>query len=573
MSDYAFQANVLDILSSSTKNTLFDKIIDITFNADINTLYNKPSGKGENADETMRILLDVLKEQGKYLQIKVPTTSLGIKPDIAIGFKTLPGQICYNCTVKIKNFKCNYNIRRFKSMDITAGYSHGPKITFHSPIFTSYRESPSPDGVTVFEGVIVGSVDSLFSNRAITIDIYPNNMTFRQFITECLTQSKSGKDTGLTADFSNCEDIMNEKVGVAHHYFSAANGYSLIMWIAEQVNQYSSARGYGNVITYIKDNKVIFAKAEPYKGQGVILERTMRILKLDKVTSAEFNGTTVVVKAPWHPYVQPLSLFYMEPNVYGGSSLPNVLNVEDYWKDPDNVYQVITEEVSFETNGSTNEMTLFAVPIKAPKELGNTGDMARAEALAQIEKEAVIEIKIGNKPSEETSQSEKDNWAAAPFPVMAITYYEVQEGDTLTSIADKLYAGVPAYSVTYEQLPRSWDTVNSQLGIEKPSPGKTKTPGVPHRYFWPVIAAATRQRMGKSSAEKNVRINVNNPDAIQPGWMLAVPNLTSLKGHEDLKELFGRMARAMKHWKKDRDNDEWKEIGKIYVYMGGTEVV
>ncbi len=55
--------------------------------------------------------------------------------------------------------------------------------------------------------------------------------------------------------------------------------------------------------------------------------------------------------------------------------------------------------------------------------------------------------------------------------------------------------------------------------------------------------------------------------------MLAVPNLTSLKGHEDLKELFGRMARAMKHWKKDRDNDEWKEIGKIYVYMGGTEVV
>lgn len=573
MSDFAFQANVLDILSSSTKNILFDKIIDITFNADINTLYNKPSGEGENADETTRILLDVLKEQGKYLQIKVPTTSLGIKPDIAIGFKTLPGQICYNCTVKIKNFKCNYNIRRFKSMDITAGYSHGPKITFHSPIFTSYRESPSPDGVTVFEGVIVGSVDSLFSNRAITIDIYPNNMTFRQFITECLTQSKSGKDTGLTADFSNCEDIMNEKVGVTHHYFSAANGYSLIMWIAEQVNQYSSARGYGNVITYIKDNKVIFAKAEPYKGQGIVLERTMRILKLDKVTSAEFNGTTVVVKAPWHPYVQPLSLFYMEPNVYGGSSLPNVLNVEDYWKDPDNVYQVITEEVSFETNGSTNEMTLFAVPIKAPKDLGNTGDIARAEALAQIEKEAVIEIKIGNKPSEETSQSEKDNWAAAPFPVMAITYYEVQEGDTLTSIADKLYAGVPAYSVSYEQLPRSWDTVNSQLGIEKPSPGKTKTPGVPHRYFWPVIAAATRQRMGKSSAEKNVRINVNNPDAIQPGWMLAVPNLTSLKGHEDLKELFGRMARAMKHWKKDRDNDEWKEIGKIYVYMGGTEVV
>lgn len=573
MSDYAFQANVLDILSSSTKNTLFDKVIDITFNADIDALYNKSSGAGKDADETTRILLDVLKEQGKYLQIKIPTTSLGIKPDIAIGFKTLPGQLCYNCTVKIKNFKCSYNIRRFKSMDITAGYSHGPKITFHSPIFTSYRESPNPDGVTVFEGVIVGSVDSLFSNRPIVIDIYPNNMTFKQFITECLTQSKSGKDTGLTADFSNCEDIMNEKVGVTHHYFNAANGYSLIMWIAEQVNQYSSALGYGNVITYIKDNKVIFAKAEPYKGQGVVLERTMRILKLDRVTSAEFNGTTLTIKAPWHPYLQPLSLFYMEPNVYGGSNLPNTLNVEDYWKDPDNVYQVITEEVSFETNGTTNEMTLFAVPIKAPKDLGNKDDMARAEALAQIEKESIIEIKIGNKSEGETSQSKKDDWTAAPFPVMSITYYEVQEGDTLTSIADKLYAGVPAYSVDYTKLPNSWDTVNSQLGIEKPSPGKTKTPGVPHRYFWPVIAAATRQRMGKSSAEKNVKINVNNPDAIQPGWMLAIPNLTSLEGHEDLKELFGRMARAMQHWKKDKGNDEWKEIGKIYVYMGGTEAI
>ena len=77
MSDYAFQANVLDILSSSTKNTLFDKVIDITFNADIDAMYNKSSGAGKDADETTRILLDVLKEQGKYLQIKVPTTSLG----------------------------------------------------------------------------------------------------------------------------------------------------------------------------------------------------------------------------------------------------------------------------------------------------------------------------------------------------------------------------------------------------------------------------------------------------------------------------------------------------------------
>ena len=129
--------------SFTTRNTLYDKIIDITFNAKINQQEDMSLEEANNQviSNTKRGISSSISEvrkkakTGEDATIQIPATRLGIKPDIAISFKTLQGEICYNCTVKIKNFKCKYNIRKFTSMDIKAGYRDGPQIVFHSPIF------------------------------------------------------------------------------------------------------------------------------------------------------------------------------------------------------------------------------------------------------------------------------------------------------------------------------------------------------------------------------------------------------------------------------------------------------
>lgn len=572
--------DALSLIDSFTaRNTLYDKIIDITFNATINQKEDMTLEEANNQviSNTARGVASSISEvrnkakTGDEATIRIPTTGLGVKPDIAISFKTLQGQICYNCTVKIKNFKCNYNIRKFTSMDITAGYRDGPRMTFHSPIFSSYRESANPDGVTVFEGVIVGSVDSLFSNRQIIIDIYQPKITLGEFIRKCLTDSKSPKDMGVDVDYGNCGVLMDEEIIIQKYYYKAANGYALILWLAEQANQLSVAKGYGPVVTYIKENKVVFSLLHPDAGK-VVLKRDMRILNLDKVTMAEFNGTTLTVKAPWHPYLQPLSLFYMAPNVYGGTNLPNIIRIEDMWKDPDNVYQVITEEVNFETNGSTNEMTIFATPLKQKEVATNLEDAWKAEQIAKVTDSTMKHIVIGEEPQAETDKK----WTDVPFSLEALDYYTVAKDDTLTSIAKKLYEGVTPYRVRYAQLPANWDEANEGL-ITKPTPGREYTPAIHPMYFWPLIVAATYKRMQYkltgNGEQPNININPDNPDLIQEKWVLAVPRINGLTGHEDLKELFGRMAKAMQTWQTRQGNTEWREIAKIYVYMGGTETI
>lgn len=570
--------NALSLVDTyDVRNVLYDKIIDISFNTTLNQNPDMTISEANDIviDSTARgvstSITEVLTKakKGDPAAIRIPVTKLGIKPDIAISFKTLQGQICYNCTVKIKNFKCSYNIRKFVSMDITAGYRDGPQITFHSPIFSSYRESANPDGVTVFEGVLVGSVDSLFSNRQILIDIYKPKITLGDFIRKCITDSRSPKDTGLDVEFGNCGDLMNEQINIQHYYYKAANGYALALWLAEQANQLSAAKGYDRVVTYIKENKIVFSLLHPDEG-NVVLKRDMRIINLDKVTLAEFNGTTLTVKAPWHPFLQPLSLFYMAPNVYGGTNLPNVIRIEDMWKDPDNVYQVITEEVSFETNGPTNEMTIFATPLKQKAAAEDFSDVWAAEQVAEATANTMQHIIIGEEEQADVDKS----WTEAPFALEALDYYVVQQNDTLTSIAGKLYKDVPPYSVRYAQLPGNWKTANPGL-ISGPG-SEEMTPKIAQCYFWPIIVAATYRRMNyktTDSKQRNIMIDPANPDAIVPGWVLAIPRIDGLTGQEHLKELFGRMAKAMQTWQVKKNNTEWQEIAKIYVYMGGTETI
>ena len=99
---------------------------------------------------------------------------IGQKPDISIKGELTPQLIISNMEMRITNLYLKNSLDNYNSFSIQAGYANklGLEITGQVDLTNSYVESPSPDGVTVFE-LKVGNVTSWLT-KTINIAMEPN---------------------------------------------------------------------------------------------------------------------------------------------------------------------------------------------------------------------------------------------------------------------------------------------------------------------------------------------------------------------------------------------------------------
>ena len=248
------------------------------------------------------------------VNIKCPDS--GRKPTISLSVSLIPGQACYKAIVRVHNLNIDkLSIRSWTEMKVVAGYrGAGPKLTLRCPIYTSYMESPNPDGVTVFEGLTVGEVGDVFRNTPIRVRFNAEEISIRNFLNACAP----GISSHMRINNALNEQINNFKIkiNVSQDYYTGS-GLALLNWMQTTLGKIIKEQFGGQLVMQVINGVLqVFALNTL---ANTVPELKDSIISLDCVYGAVFNGSALTVKAAWNPRLLPGDLFYMPPEYVNAS--------------------------------------------------------------------------------------------------------------------------------------------------------------------------------------------------------------------------------------------------------------
>jgi hypothetical protein len=530
-------------------------------------------------------------------------TNQGLKPDMTFSVSLLPGQNCYNAILKIRNLNlADRDIRSWTRMVVTAGYRTGDKASYSCPIFASYIEEPNPDGITTFEGIVVGTAENILNDEYIEIHFLQEEMSLRE-LTEAVAQ---GISPNIKVECSISEKIMDEQpITMSKQTVYAENGAAVLSWLQTTVSQFiqniSTKDGGAPVSAFIQltgDKLQIIA----LNGPNDIPLNKEGIINLDMVGGATFNGTALTVVAPWNPALKPGDLFYMPPEFINGSKLPNVLSEKDY-RNNDNLYRVLTMSVSFASVENVNRMEILAVPAQWSGQLpSDRSTTMRADLLAQTLSRDMVgmtprSINVGK---EEQELGSVNNIYEAPstnirmfddgrgiieiWGIWTSLIIDSTKGNCLSQILNYYffeYANGPKLTPYTKGEGKQANYYRNRKDFE--DEGNTKA--LEHFQnsgcsanvlWWPLVIVGTywrRQDDENNSISHNwSNVDPKDPDKIQEGRALYIPmwngswsaQIAKLKSIKDI-------------WKYAylEYGDAYKDLCKVwramYYYLGGTD--
>lgn len=318
-------------------------------------------------DRIINITLYHATDSNKTIRIKC--LSSGMKPDITLSITEIPGNACCQAVVQIRNLVLG-DVRNYKSMSIEAGYygiqsSQMNKLTFNMDIFSGYNETPNPDGITTFNGLVVGQITGFLIDRPVHIEINQDT-TYRELVEKVVLGASQNRikpvnymDVSLDAKYELPRNSKNELIPVTQ---DCDNGYAAIMWLQNKLYELGKKQlGYPVFLIIWDDQAFIIPLNEDAADKDMIGK--FPVVNLNAITKASFAGPALSVIAPWVPQVLPGSLIRMKPNYYTGERLPNIIPEEDFNGTKD-LYYVIKNDIKFSTVGSTNQMQISAIPVQ-----------------------------------------------------------------------------------------------------------------------------------------------------------------------------------------------------------------
>lgn len=487
----------------------------------------------------------------------------GIKPSISFTTNVIQGSQCYKMVLKITNLNLDMDIRQVKRINVTAGYrNQGLMKRFSCPVFSSYIESPNPDGVTVFECLSVGNLSSFNEDRPVTFKYLGGSITIHDFIVHIA----EGLGDNIAVYDYLAKEYQDIQISMSKMDTYAENGTATINWARQIIQkciahhegfetaaQAGSSVAYPYIMMHIDDTGALKVYALNKRNQDEIevekkgtkerlyLQYTESVPVLDAIKGATFNGVALTVKAAWNPKVNPGGLFQMQPNIYNGANLPNSLSNSQIGKSKeyDYLYRCITCTISFSTNGDENEMSLLAIPVQymedanpvnAPAAASFEDFIKASQVVYDLQNAHHVEFGKATEDTETTPEKEKEDIVISNTNDMfgmdlslvfgTTTDYVIQDGDNLSSIAYKYYAQGNGFC-DFDLYPTHPEDL-----LQGTNEGKLNA----RAFLWPIIAVMTYRRkllMG-DVAENNYEsmANMKNPCDIKVGNKLAIPVLS-----------------------------------------------
>lgn len=531
--------------------------------------------------------------------LKIECTPGDIKPSISFNTNLIQGAHCYKMTLKISNMNLDFDIREITRVEITAGYRLQKFLySFSCPVFSSYIESPNPDGVTVFECLAVGNTGAFIKNTPVELNYLGGTITVNEFLYAIARGLKLTLKNYLMDEYQQLPLSMR-KMGTF-----AENGTAVIQWARELVQhrialhegapeQHVDAYEYSQpyiMMQVTNDALCVFALNRQNKDTA---NNTATIISLDAVKGASFNGVALTAKAVWNPRMTPGEVFQMQPNIINGANLPNTIKKEVYGASPEGqyLYRCITMSISFSTNGSENEMSILAVPIKYisssdafTSEVTKTIDQFAQELYQQYKTDGGFVIEFGKSDGKEVAATEefkKQKVVTTNTNNMfdldilkvfsSVKTYEIKPGDNLSTVAEKWFATEKAPD-GQKYCPFPLDLEDKD--IDKLPPGSYRNE-IPKASLWPIIAVLTYRYWRVQDATKSSRNpyesmeHMANPNLIRAGKQLVIPRIRDMDELARCREVFKYAHMAYDsgfpsygNWSRD-----WKSL---YEYLGGT---
>lgn len=536
--------------------------------------------------------------------LEIKDTPSGMKPDISFSISLLPGQNCYGATVRIKNFNLDpIDIRNWDKMVIEAGYRTGTRVLFNCPVFSSYIESPNPDGVLVFEGLTVGTAEDILTDKYITIDFVQEEITLERLIKDVA----KGISDSVKVEIALGDIYTQQVLTVTKQQVFAQNGMAVLNWLQSFVSEYVAKMtdNETTVLVQLVDNVL---SVIAINGENKKAEVMDNVVNLDMVSGATFAGTALTVTAPWNPALRPGDLFHMPPQFINGSKLPNSIAISDYRNDK-NLYRALTISIEFSSTGEQNKMTILAVPAQWSGRLpdSRTTDMPAdvyGQLITSTYQKTKEPIPVGDRDKaevEELRDAKQEKETGVDFidkSTNAIDVLVSQWGSWSTvtqrettgaciSQISRFYlynmTGGPSLSDGMgHNRQRSYYEDRKWLEDNLPQKGKLaldhfQSTGISGQYlWWPIIVAATyKKNQIDTNAGKDhnwSKIYLNNPDFIEAGKSVYVPNFPN-GGWRDNRS---KLSQIKDIWRnayisyKDLYGDSCKVWRAMYYYLGGT---
>ena len=510
----------------------------------------------------------------------------GVKPTISFSTNIIQGQHCYKLQLKITNLSLDIGIRNIKHVRIKAGYrSQNFTEVFICPVFSSYIESPNPDGVTVFECLCVGRTYSFTENRPYTFSYLGGSTKIRDLIAAIAVGMNLEVVNKLIPKYN---DLV---IQVPKMDTYAENGVAIIEWlrniIQRRISIYegipqNNQDGYKYTSPYtmvqVNNGKLLVYMLNRKNADSSVI--STNIVSLDQVRGATFNGVALTVKASWNPRLNPGDLFQMRPNIINGASLPNTLDETAYGNDAKNnyLYRCVTVSIVFSTNGNENEMSVLALPIKyldEVKEFGTTTLQTMSDFAASLSQNYITEggghINIGSGEVGTTTMTEEYQKQKAVdtntnnmfdldiFSIFGETYdYTIVDGDNLSTLAGAWF-----------------NTENSPVGPSYcPFSIYPRTGMIPKSNLWPLIAVLTYRywlNTNKTSSRLNAYESMEHlkePNLIRTGNHLVIPKISSVEQLKQCKNIFKYAATAYENTHPDYRSYVYY-WNALYKYLSG----
>ena len=470
---------------------LFDKIIDVQFVA-----------KDEQGNTTMPLL--ILCPEG------------GLKPSIKLSLDMLPGGVALQFKLSITNLVTDIDISKFTHMVITVGYRTA-KINkqFTAAIFSAYIETPNPNGVTTFTGLVGDWFIAGLREVAREIIFYEPTITVGELLWGIVAgkeppgpeHGKTGAQVadalngglGLNLDVDLPSWVLRDKLvvgkpGQRESRYWTESGYACFNWLLDRLSAYSDA-----LVATMRNGGMSSTQAEKYKIMAVLqdnqlsvfmqgfttrneVKRSVSFVEMQNITSVTFQGAALSVIAPWNPLIIPGSLFHMESRYFRGKMSPQQV-IDQVARDRADLYRVITMSMEFDTNGSSNNMKLLAIRNEA---FTAYPESATVKAMTAVEKETTVKTtvyvedgKSGSmafgRPRPKEEGEKKSRWGVTPG------LFADSECDLITSVP-------PSYSLGSLATRYYFD----KAYYKEPAEGNIDYPRehVSGTYFWPLIVIA-----------------------------------------------------------------------------------